>query len=127
MGARVTLCAALIVALLAGAHEALAADKTYGAPLIDKGMRLEEADEHGSRYVSTRNFNETVKFYKKLWRGYDLIEFRKIANLPSVRAVHVVNRNPKHEWEGMNIYEAKGECKVFIIPRAKEPAGPPAK
>jgi len=128
MGVKATLlCALLPAALVAGAGSAGAADKTYGAPLIDKGMRLEEADSRGSRFVSTRNYNETVKFYKKLWRGYDLIEFRKIVNLPSVRAVHVMNSNPKSEWEGMNIYEHKGETKVFIIPRAKPTEKPAVK
>ena len=128
MGARLTLCAALLIAaFLAWAPDARAADKSYGAPLIDKGMRLEESDGRGSRFVSPRNYNETVKFYRKLWRGNDNIEFRKIANLPSVRAIHVLNKSPKSEWNGMNIYEHKGETKVFIIPRTKAPEKTPAK
>ncbi|MBI5527687.1 MAG: hypothetical protein HY897_15250 [Deltaproteobacteria bacterium] len=128
MGARVSLVGALLAAGMAvSAQAAPAADtKSFGAPLIEKSAKLDEPDPKGARFLVPRNFNETVKFYKKLWRGNENIEFRKIVNLPSIRAVHVMNRSPKSEWEGMNIYEHKGETRIFILPRTKPQEAPPA-
>jgi hypothetical protein len=128
MGAGLPIAGALLVAgIVLSAQAAAATDaKAFGAPLIEKSARLEEPNSKGARFLVPRSFNDTVKFYKKLWRGNESIEFRKIVNLPSIRAVHVMNRSPKSEWEGMNIYEHKGETRIFIIPRAKPQEVPPA-
>ena len=90
---------------------------SYGAPIIEKSIKIEDQAHRGARFVSSRNYAETVKFYKKLWKGVETIEFRRIATPPQVRALNVENSNPKAAWAWMNIYEDKGEARIFIFPR----------
>jgi hypothetical protein len=113
-------CLAVIIgfAAIAATPEAHAADAvSYGAPIIEKSIKIEDLAHRGARFVSPRNYAETVKFYKKLWKGVETIEFRRIATPPQVRALHIENSNPRAAWAWMNIYENKGETRIFIFPR----------
>jgi len=41
---------------------------------------------------------------------------RPIADLPSVKAVHIENPDARPgQWEGMNVYELRGETRLFVL------------
>jgi hypothetical protein len=120
IAAAVALCAALFAAPVL-----IAADSpSYGAPIIEKSIKVQDPQppgemQKGARFVSSRNYAETLKFYRKLWRGNDNIEFRKIATTPNVKAVYIINKDMASAWEGINIYEIKGETRIFVLPRIR--------
>jgi len=102
----------------------------YGAPIIDRSVRVQDQkprheSQEGARFISPRSFDETVKFYKKLWKGNTNFEFRKIAAPAEVRALHIENMNPSSSWEGINIYEHHGETRVFVLQRINKPGKNP--
>ena len=42
-------------------------------------------------------------------------------NQPSIKAVHIANPEPKKGgWEGLNVYELKGETRVFVVVSEEE-------
>lgn len=82
------------------------------APLPEGSKRVERC-----RYISSRNYTETIKFYKKLTGANQNYEFRKIIVRKDLRAIHIKNNNPSSRWEGINIYEYNRETRIFIIPR----------
>lgn len=87
-------------------------DKCNIAPLPDGAVMIENC-----RYKSPKNYTETIKFYKKLTGASQNYEFKKIIIRADLRAIHIKNNNPSSKWEGINIYEHKGETRIFIIPR----------
>ncbi len=82
------------------------------APLPEGSVKIEKC-----RYRSSRNYAETLKFYKKLTGASQNYEFKKIIIRSDLRAIHIKNNNPSSKWEGINIYENKRETRIFIIPR----------
>jgi len=45
---------------------------------------------------------------------------RPIADTPAVKAVHIENPDARPgQWEGLNVYELKGETRVFVLMRKK--------
>jgi len=103
---------------------------SYGAPIIDRSVRVREQkpgheSQEGVRFISPRSFDETVKYYKKLWKGNPNFEFRKIAAPAEVRALHIENKNPSSLWDGINIYEHHGETRVFVLARSNKPGENP--
>jgi hypothetical protein len=70
------------------------------------------------RFRSTRNFDDTVEFFQKSLAS-DAVRWIHIVNLPSVKAEHIESLRSTSSWEGINIYEARGEVRFFIIPRTK--------
>ncbi len=87
-------------------------DSCSVAPLPDGAVKVESC-----RYKSPRNYAETIKFYKRLVGANQNYEFKKIIIRSDLRAIHIKNNNPSSKWEGINIYEHKGETRIFIIPR----------
>jgi hypothetical protein len=80
------------------------------------------------RFRMPGNWEATFRFLKTAYPA-DRYPRKFIVNQPSVKAVHVVNRNAKEEWEGMNVYEIQTETgrevRLFILAR-REPAPEPA-
>ena len=86
------------------------------APVIYGSIALEEK----GRYRVTKPFNEAVEWYKRHFRYMKQssgISWRTIVNNPSVRAVHMASRRRRSTWAGINIYETKGEVRLFVVPR----------
>jgi hypothetical protein len=112
--------AALLLGTAAVAAEGF---KARGFVLPDGAVKIDE-----DRYRLTQPWDEAVRFYR---RAYPPGKFtrRTLHNQSAVRAMYI--ENPEHgEWEGVNLYEVRGEVRVFILvpeQRAAAPAAPPAK
>ncbi len=103
----------LVLGLLAG-RPALAEKTVHGA-VVPGGSREVGQD----RYRSPEGYEETLKFY---WKTYSSEHYprKHIADLPGVRAVHIVNPG-RGGWDGLNIYELNGETRIFVVARAQPP------
>ena len=89
------------------------ADNELGAPLPEGSRKVAE-----HRYKSSSDFEGTLKFYKKTCGDFSSAK-RKIVNQPGVNAIHYPNTSGRGGWEGLNIYEANDEVRIFVVP-AKE-------
>ncbi len=86
------------------------ADRVAGAVLPDDAVRVAE-----NRYRVPRSYDETLKFYRSVY-GPAKYRRRPIADLPAVKAVHIDNPEARPgQWEGLNVYELKGETRVFVL------------
>jgi hypothetical protein len=90
-----------------------AADPALDAPVVPGATQLEEP----GRYRSPRTFDDTLDFYQRLFNQPGVVRWRTIVNLPGIRAKHIENLRKKTKWEGINIYEYKGEVRLYVIPR----------
>jgi len=104
--------AALVGFLLALPGAALG-ETVAGATLPDDAVKV---GEH--RFKVARSYEETVKFYRQVYGPR--YRRRPIADLPSVKAVHIENPDARPgRWEGLNVYELKGETRVFVVVRER--------
>jgi hypothetical protein len=97
----------LVVLMLAGAAWA---DSELGAVLPDGARKVAE-----HRYKSSTDFEGTLKFYKKTYPDASYPR-TKIVNQPGVHALHLSNPSGKGAWEGLNIYEANDEVRIYVVP-----------
>lgn len=106
----------LFVLTIAGAP-----DPAVEAPILPGAAPLQET----GRYRSPRNFEETLDFYERAFKQTGGVRWRNIVNLPGIRAKHIESLRKKTRWEGINIYEHKGEVRLFVIARdgKQKPAG----
>lgn len=77
-----------------------------------------------NRYRTNEDFEATLKYFRTVYPPAQYPR-KAIVNQPGVKAVHISNPSKKH-FEGINIYEAEQEVRIFIIP-AKAPPKAPAK
>jgi len=110
--------AALAAGLLAAPGAALA-EKVAGAILPDDARAVEP-----NRYRLERSYEEALKFFKSVYPPAKYPR-RPIANQPGLKAVHIENPEARAgSWEGMNVYDIRGEARVFVLVmpgRAEEP------
>jgi hypothetical protein len=92
------------------------AEPPLEAPLPPGAVALDES----GRYRSPRSFDETLDFYQRLFNQGG-VRWRSIVNLPGIRAKHIECLRKKTHWEGINIYEYKGEVRLFVVPREAKP------
>ncbi len=104
----------LALALTLGVSEA-----PVDAPLPPSAVALDEP----GRYRVGRSFDETLDFYTRLFNQPGVVRWRNIVNLPGIRAKHIECLRKKTKWEGINIYEYKGEVRLYVIPRDVKTAG----
>jgi hypothetical protein len=89
---------------------AVLAERVAGAVLPDQSRAIGE-----SRFRVDRSYEETLKFFKS---AYPPARYprKPIANQPGIKAVHIANPEAKPGgWEGLNVYELKGETRVFVL------------
>lgn len=100
------------LALLAfvGAPRPAAAEKVYGALLIDGARKVEQG-----RYRSPKNFERTVRFFRRTYGRTKGVVFRRMATTPKVKGVHIANLRSKRTWEGINVYEVKDRVFIYVI------------
>jgi hypothetical protein len=98
--------AGLLVVLWAGA---VAAETVNGAHLPDGAQKVGE-----NRYRASDDFKGTLKHYDSVYPK-SAYPRRNIVNQPGVKAVHIVNPSGKN-FEGLNIYEANDEVRIYIVP-----------
>jgi hypothetical protein len=105
--------AALAAVLLTLPGLALA-ERVAGAVLPDDAQKVGD-----NRYKVPKSYDETIKFYRSVY-GPAKYRRRPIADLPSVKAVHIENPEARPgQWEGLNVYELKGETRVFVLVRKR--------
>ena len=80
------------------------------APLIPWARSV---GEH--RYRSPRNYEDTLKYYRKVLYGEWKVAWKKIINITGIRAQHIKNKKKTGRWEGLNIYEHKGATYIYIV------------
>ncbi len=86
------------------------AEKVAGAILPDGVTSVGEG-----RFRVGKSYEETLKFFKSV---YPPARYPRkfIANQPGIKAVHIANPEAKPGgWEGLNVYELKGETRVFVL------------
>ena len=88
-----------------------AADPALEAPIVPGAVALDEP----GRYRSPRTFDDTLDFYQRTLNQPGTVRWRNIVNLPGIRAKHIENLRKKSRWEGINIYEYKGEVRLFVL------------
>jgi hypothetical protein len=99
----------LLLMLLVGAS-----DLPLEAPLPPSASALSEP----GRYKSSRSFDDIVEFFQKALPS-DAVRWTRIVNLPSIKAEHLESLRSNTHWEGINIYEARGEVRFYVIARKK--------
>ena len=86
------------------------AEKAAGAVLPDEARAVEPY-----RYRVERSYEDTLKFFKAVYPPARYPR-RPIANQPGLKAVHIENPEARPgSWEGLNVYELKGETRVFVL------------
>jgi hypothetical protein len=104
---------AALAAFLVALPGAAPSDAVAGATLPDDAVKV---GEH--RFKVARGYEETVKFYRQVYGPR--YRRRPIADLPTVKAVHIENPDAKPgKWEGLNVYELKGETRIFVVVRER--------
>ncbi len=98
-------------ALVALWMTAAAAAVVNGAQLPDGSQRVGE-----NRYRAPGDFEATMKYYRTMYPP-QAFPRRSIVNQPGVKAVHIVNPSGKN-FEGLNIYEANDEVRIYIVTAA---------
>ena len=107
------LASAMLVCLLQTPATA-PTDVYLDVPLVPYVTPLQEP----GRYRSPRSYDQTLDFYTKLFKQSDVpVRWRNVVNMPGIKAKHIESLRAKTRWEGINIYEYKGQVRLFIIPR----------
>jgi hypothetical protein len=90
------------------------AEVVSGAQMPDGAQKVGE-----NRYRAPGDFEETLKYYRTVYPA-QAYPRRSIVNQPGVKAVHIVNPSGKN-FEGLNIYEANDEVRIYVVPAAPPP------
>jgi len=98
----------------------LTAEPHIKAPIIQDAVALEEE----GRWESPRSYDDTLKYYRRVFRYSGGVRWRHIVNLPGIKANHLQSLRKKTEWSGINIYEDQGHVRIYVI---KRPEPPPEK
>jgi len=106
-----------VTAFLVAALLVAATDPPAEAPLPKEAVPLEAL----GRYHTARSFDETIDFYQREFRRVGGIRWNNIVNLPGIKAKNITCVRKKTKWEGINIYETRGEVFLYVIPREEEP------
>ncbi len=88
------------------------------------GVQLPEGAEKvgENRYRVPGDFEAAQKYFKSVYPPGQFPR-KSIVNQPGVKAVHISNPSGK-KWEGINIYQANDEVRIFVIV-APEPKAVP--
>ena len=84
-----------------------------GAPIVPDAKPLEEP----GRYQSPRTYEETLDYYKRVFKRTGGVRWRHIVNLPGIKAKHIQSLRRRTRWQGINIYEHRGQVRFYVIPR----------
>jgi hypothetical protein len=101
---------AALAALLVALPGLALAEKVAGATLPEDSRKIGE-----NRYQVDRKYEDVLKFFRTIYPPAKHPR-RPIADQPGVKAVHIENPEAKPgSWEGLNVYELKGETRVFVL------------
>lgn len=96
----------------------LRAELPKSPPLVPGSVPLSEP----YRYEIPRSYDETLDYYRRVFRRTGGVRWRSIVNAPAVRAKHVQSLRRNTDWTGLNIYEHKGRVRVYVLMREKPTA-----
>jgi len=100
------------------------AEVVNGAQIPDGAQKVGE-----NRYRAPNTYEKTLEYYRSVYAVSNFPR-RQIVNQPGVKALHITNPSGRN-FEGLNIYEANEEVRIYIVPLAAGPRGakkaPPAK
>src|SRR5436190_1342380 len=96
------------------------AELVSGAQLPEGSSKV---GEH--RYRAPDGYDETLKYYRSVYPP-GTYPRRTVVNQPGVKAVHITNPSKKG-FEGLNIYEANDEVRIFIVEAEPQPKPKPVK
>ncbi len=105
----------MMVALVCLTLLSTAAEPPVEAPIVPDAVPLAEP----GRYRSTRSYEETLDYYQRVLRKTQGIRFRDVVNLPGIKAKHIQCVRKKTRWQGINIYETRGEVRLYVVPRGE--------
>jgi hypothetical protein len=89
-------------------------ERIAGAVLPDEAVKVGD-----NRYRVRKSYDDTLKFFRSVYAP-GKFRRRPIADQPAVKAVHIENPEAKPgQWEGLNVYELKGETRVFVLVKGK--------
>ncbi len=101
---------AALVAFLVAAPALGRAERVAGALLPDGSTPVE-----ANRYRVEKGYDETLKFFRTVYPPGKYPR-RQVVNQPGIKAVHIENPEVKPGgWEGLNVYELRGETRVFVL------------
>jgi hypothetical protein len=103
--------AGLVALLLAG--QAFASNKK-GVQLPDGAAQVGE-----DRYRAPDDYDGTLKYYRLVYPP-SKYRWKAVIDQPGVKAMHIAVRSRKGGVEGINIYEANDEVRIYLVPA--EPA-----
>lgn len=89
---------------------AAAAESDLGAPLPDNARKV---GEH--RYRAATDWEFTMKWLKTAYPAGQYPR-RAIVNQPGIKAIHVQNTTGKGQWDGLNVYQANDEVRIYVVP-----------
>lgn len=92
-----------------------------GAQLPDGARKVAE-----HRYKSATDFEGTLKYYKNVY-PVSTYPRKAVVNQPGVKALHIPNTSGKGGWEGLNIYEANDEVRIYVVPASGSGSKKPKK
>ena len=101
---------AALAAIFLGLPGLALAARVAGATLPDGARAVEPY-----RYRVERSYEDTLRFFKAV---YPPARFPRklIVNQPGLRAVHIENPEARPGgWDGLNVYEWKGEVRIFVL------------
>ncbi len=101
------------VAIALSMQGAGVAELPADAPIVPGATALAET----GRYRSPRSFDDTLDFYQRLFNQTGSVRWRNVVNLPGIKAKHIESLRKKTRWEVINVYEHKGEVRLYVIPR----------
>lgn len=93
----------------------LAAELPIEAPIVPESQALDEP----GRYRSGRSYDESLDYYRRVFRRTGGVRWYNIINKPGIKAKHIQSLRKKTNWEGINVYEHRGQVRVFVIPRER--------
>ena len=98
------------------------AEVVGGAQIPDGAQKVGE-----NRYRAPGDFEDTLKYYRAVYSAGSYPR-KSIVNQPGVKAVHISNPSGRN-FEGLNIYEANDEVRIYIVPleSTAKPKRAPAK
>jgi hypothetical protein len=85
-------------------------ESELGASLPEGAHKVAE-----HRFKSSSDFEGTLKYYKTVYPSTSYPR-KNVVNQPGVKAVHIANPSGKGGWEGLNIYEANDEVRIYVVP-----------
>lgn len=95
------------------------AEKVAGAVIPDESRQVAER-----RYRIDKSYEDTLKFFRAVYPPGKYPR-KPILNQPGIKAVHIENPEARPGgWEGLNVYELKGETRVYVLvapPAARKP------